>query len=185
MSADEPIGGGNRSHGFAPISDARTRLLILGSLPGGASLAAGRYYANPRNGFWSLVGGAIGEDLVAMTYERRLAALVDAGIGLWDVVASAERPGSLDAAIRDAEPADLVRLVSGLPALQAIAFNGALAARLGRRILGEEGCLRSGVALIDLPSSSPAHARPLAEKALRWMALSVYGMASNPEAETR
>ncbi|TAJ66990.1 DNA-deoxyinosine glycosylase [Brevundimonas sp.] len=153
---------------FDPVVDAHTRLLILGSLPGDASLKAGQYYGHPRNGFWRLVGGVIGGDLAALPYPDRLEALKAAGVGLWDVIASAHRPGSLDAAIRNAEAADLNRLVEGLPALRAVAFNGGTAARLGRRLLSA----RAGIALIDLPSSSPAHARPLAEKAAAWATLS-------------
>ena len=153
---------------FDPVVDAHTRLLILGSLPGDASLKAGQYYGHPRNGFWRLVGGVIGVELAALPYPDRLEGLKAAGVGLWDVIASADRPGSLDAAIRNVEAADLNRLVEGLPALRAVAFNGGTAARLGRRLLSA----RAGIALIDLPSSSPAHARPLAEKAAAWATLS-------------
>ncbi|MBU3970250.1 MAG: DNA-deoxyinosine glycosylase [Alphaproteobacteria bacterium] len=153
---------------FDPVVDAHTRLLILGSLPGDASLKAGQYYGHPRNGFWRLVGGVIGVELAALPYPDRLEGLKAAGVGLWDVIASADRPGSLDAAIRNAEAADLNRLVEGLPALRAVAFNGGTAARLGRRLLSA----RAGIALIDLPSSSPAHTRPLAEKAAAWATLS-------------
>ena len=84
-----------RKRGFAPVVDERTRVLILGSLPGDASLRAGQYYGHPQNAFWRLVGGVIGRDLAALPYDERLAALRAAGVGLWDVVASAERPGSL------------------------------------------------------------------------------------------
>lgn len=152
---------------FPPVVDVKTRLLILGSLPGDASLKAGQYYAHPRNAFWRLTGGVIGTDLVALPYAGRLEALKAAGVGLWDVIASADRPGSLDAAIRNAEAADLNRLITGLPLLRAVAFNGGTAARLGRRGL----TLRPGLRLIDLPSSSPAYTRPLAEKAADWAAL--------------
>ena len=69
--------------------DAQTRVLVCGSLPGEASLAAGRYYAHPANQFWRLVGGVIAQDLVPLDYPDRLAALLAAGIGLWDTVASA------------------------------------------------------------------------------------------------
>ena len=153
---------------FDPVVDAQTRLLILGSLPGDASLKSGQYYGHPQNGFWRLVGGVIGVDLVALPYPERLEALKTAGVGLWDVIASAERPGSLDAAIRNAEGADLNRLIDGLPSLRAVAFNGATAARLGRCSLKA----RPRLALIDLPSSSPAYTRALAEKAADWGALS-------------
>lgn len=152
---------------FDPVVDARTRVLILGSLPGDVSLKVGQYYGHPQNGFWRLVGGVIGIDLVGLPYEERLEALKAAGVGLWDVIASAERPGSLDAAIRNVEAADLNRLVDSLPALRAIAFNGGTAARLGRRSLTP----RADIDLIDLPSSSPAYTRPLAEKTVIWAAL--------------
>lgn len=152
---------------FDPVVDARTRLLILGSLPGDASLKAGQYYGHPQNGFWRLVGGVISIDLAALPYPERLEALKAAGVGLWDVIARAERPGSLDAAIRNAETADLNRLVDALPALRAVAFNGGTAARIGRRSLAA----RPHLDLIDLPSSSPAHARPITEKAAAWARL--------------
>jgi hypoxanthine-DNA glycosylase len=158
----------NRKRAFGPVVDANTRLLILGSLPGDASLRAGQYYGHPRNAFWRLIGGVIGRDLAALSYEDRLAALRTAGVGLWDVIASAERPGSLDAAIRAPEAADLRALVATLPALRAVAFNGGKAAKLGRAVLADRS---EGVALIDLPSSSPAHARPFEEKAAAWAAL--------------
>jgi TDG/mug DNA glycosylase family protein len=154
--------------GFDPVVDADTRLLILGSLPGDASLKAGQYYGNPQNAFWRLTGSAIGRELAALPYDDRLAALKSAGVGLWDVIVSAHRPGSLDQAIREAEAADLKQLIAGLPRLKAVAFNGATAARIGRRSLaGVEG-----LTLIDLPSSSPAHAaRSFADKARAWAVL--------------
>ena len=143
-------------------------MLVLGSLPGEASLAAGRYYAHARNQFWALAGAVIRrEDLPALPYAARLDALLDAGVGLWDTVDSAVRRGSLDAAIRDVEAADLPALISTLPALQAIAFNGATSARIGRKQLSG-----NGIALIALPSSSPAHAAlTLGEKRDRWLVL--------------
>lgn len=156
-----------RKSSFPPVTTPDTRVLILGSLPGEASLAAGRYYAHPQNQFWRLVGGVIGQDVAALGYEARLTALLFASIGLWDTVASARRQGSLDAALREVEEAALGSLVARLPALRAIGFNGATAARIGRRALGE-----TPLALIDLPSSSPAHARmSFAEKAERWKSL--------------
>ncbi|MFN3931199.1 MAG: DNA-deoxyinosine glycosylase [Brevundimonas sp.] len=144
--------------------------MILGSLPGDASLRAGQYYGHPQNAFWRLIGGVIGSDLSVLPYGARLAALAKAGVGLWDVIASAERPGSLDAAIRQPEAADLRGLVQDLPDLRAVAFNGGKAAKLGRAVLADP----PGLALIDLPSSSPAHARPLADKAAVWARLAIH-----------
>ncbi|VXB07867.1 Hypoxanthine DNA glycosylase [Brevundimonas sp. G8] len=161
----DPIG--DRRQGFAPVVDMETRLLILGSLPGDASLKAAQYYAHPRNGFWPLIGGVLGEDLATRPYEQRLDRLKARGVGLWDVIASAERSGSLDAAIRSPEAADLRGLVESLPNLRGVAFNGKLASKLGRRILADV----KGAALIDLPSSSPAHAISLSAKADSWAIL--------------
>lgn len=157
-----------RKRAFDPVVDANTRLLILGSLPGDASLKAGQYYGHPRNAFWRLIGGVIGADLAALPYPERLDALKREGVGLWDVIAGAVRPGSLDADIRDIEAADLRRLIAELPNLRAVAFNGGTAARIGRRSLAET----TGFELIDLPSSSPAHAaRTFAQKAEAWSVL--------------
>lgn len=168
MTVPAPAEPATRRIGFAPVVDARTRLLILGSLPGDASLKVEQYYAHPRNGFWRLTGGVVGRDLVDLAYPQRLEALKAAGVGLWDVITTARRAGSLDSAIRDPELADLGGLIATLPQLRAVAFNGATAARTGRLTLA--GCA-DGITLIDLPSSSPAHARPLAEKAQAWAVL--------------
>lgn len=145
-------------------------MLILGSLPGERSLAERRYYAHPQNRFWHLLGTAIQVDLVALDYDDRLAALRRHGIGLWDVVASARREGSLDAAIRDAQHNPLADLAARLPHLVAVAFNGRTAEKIGRPQLA-----RSDLALLALPSSSPAHAAmPLAEKQKHWQRLRDY-----------
>lgn len=153
---------------FDAVIDARTQVLILGSLPGERSLAAREYYAHPQNRFWELTGAVIGRDLRALAYADRLAALSAAGIGLWDTVATARRTGSLDSAIRDAAANDLAGLVATLPELRAVAFNGKTASRIGRGQLPEA----PGFALIDLPSSSPAHARmPFDAKCDRWRVL--------------
>jgi hypoxanthine-DNA glycosylase len=156
-----------RKASFSPVIDERTRLLLLGSLPGEASLRAARYYAHPQNQFWQLVSALTERDLVALQYEDRLQALLGAGIGLWDVVADAARSGSLDGAIRDHRPNDLAALIADLPGLRAIGFNGATAARIGRRLIPAA----TRLALIDLPSSSPAFTIGLAAKRVRWLPL--------------
>jgi double-stranded uracil-DNA glycosylase len=158
-------------HCFAPVTRTDTRLLVLGSLPGAVSLARQRYYAHPQNQFWRLTGAVIGRDLVALDYEARLEALLDAGIGLWDTVAAATREGSLDADIRLHRASDLAALAATLPALRAIAFNGGTSARIGRKQLGDVPAL----ALVDLPSSSPAYASLSFErKRDAWLALRAY-----------
>ena len=157
--------------GLPPIARSDARLFVLGSLPGDASLAAQRYYAHPTNQFWRLLGSAIGEQLQHLNYEARLARLAHRRIGLWDVIASAARRGSLDQAIRDAEHNRIEHLLHDFPHLRAIAFNGSTAAAAGRRLIGEPP---PGIALIDLPSSSAANTRPFNDKAAAWSVLAKF-----------
>jgi hypoxanthine-DNA glycosylase len=157
--------------GLPPIARSDARLFILGSLPGDASLAAGAYYAHATNQFWRLLESAVGEVLEALPYEARLATLGRRGIGLWDVIASADRRGSLDQAIRLAEHNRIERLLHDFPELVAIAFNGATAASVGRKLIGSPP---PHVELIDLPSSSAANTRPFADKARDWSRLAQF-----------
>jgi double-stranded uracil-DNA glycosylase len=151
---------------FPPVVDRRARLLVLGSLPGEESLRQARYYANPRNQFWRLMGAVIGRELEPLGYEERLTTLLDARVGLWDVVGSATRRGSLDAAIRDHAPNPLAELASELPGLRALAFNGSTAAGIGRKAIGE-----TALTLLALPSSSPAYTLPFEAKREAWLEL--------------
>ncbi|MFN3304632.1 MAG: DNA-deoxyinosine glycosylase [Roseateles sp.] len=153
--------------GLAPVWDARARLLVLGSFPGAASLQAAQYYAHPRNAFWPVMAALLAvEALPAMAYEARLQALRDGGVALWDAVAECRRQGSLDTAIEAAAPSDLAGLVARLPALRAIACNGALAHRQTLLALPSPG-----VPVLRLPSTSPAHAGlRLADKIAAWRA---------------
>ena len=160
-----------RKRSFPPVVNAETRLLILGSLPGDASLAKAQYYGHPQNKFWELVSSVIDVDLRAQPYEERLTTLQTHGIGLWDVIAEAERHGSLDAAIRNERHNALTELVATLPALSAIAFNGGTSARLGQRQLRH---LATQMSLISLPSSSPAYTLRLDEKKKQWARLRDY-----------
>ncbi|HZG08998.1 MAG TPA: DNA-deoxyinosine glycosylase [Allosphingosinicella sp.] len=152
---------------FPPVADARARVLVLGSLPGEQSLAHAQYYAHPRNQFWRLIGGVIGEDLVPLAYADRLAALQEAGVALWDTVGAARRRGSLDAAIRDAAANPLAQFVDTLPALRAVGFNGGTSAATGMPQLAG----REGLALIALPSSSPAYTLAFEAKRAAWLRL--------------
>jgi TDG/mug DNA glycosylase family protein len=154
--------------GLPPIAQRDARLFLLGSLPGDASLAAQRYYAHPTNQFWRLLGTAISEELASLSYEQRLERLAMRRVGLWDVIASATRRGSLDQAIREAQHNRIEHLLHDFPDLRAIAFNGATASGVGRKLIGEPP---PGVTLIDLPSSSAANTRPFAEKAALWSVL--------------
>jgi double-stranded uracil-DNA glycosylase len=159
----------DRKSSFPPVVDADCRILVLGSLPGEESLARQRYYANPRNQFWRLIGDVIGEALEPLAYERRLDTLLRAGVGLWDTVGSATRVGSLDGAIREVSANSLAPLVAGLPTLRAVGFNGGRSASLGMKQLAG-----SGLALVPLPSSSPAYTLSFAAKLERWRALRAF-----------
>ncbi len=141
-----------RLYGMAAVAGPATRLLLLGSFPGKASLAAQQYYAHPRNQLWPMLSVLWGIDLVPLRYAQRLAVLHEHGLGLWDVHASCQREGSLDSAIEAAEPNDLAGLVTVLPQLVAIAHNGGESARAMRLT----GAL--GLPVYRLPSTSPANA---------------------------
>ena len=163
----QSFGAGAVKTGLPPVARADARIFILGSLPGDASLAAAQYYAHPQNQFWRLVGCVVGEDLHSLPYERRLDRLAEHRIGLWDVIGSAVRRGSLDQSIRCSNHNRVEALVHDFPDLRAIAFNGTTSATVGRRLLGPA----TGIELLDLPSSSPANTRPFAEKAVAWAIL--------------
>ena len=150
--------------GLAPVIGRETRLVVLGSFPGVASLQAQQYYAHPRNQFWPLLSAIWGLDLVALPYRARLAEAKRRGLGIWDVYASCRREGSLDSAIEAAVPNDLASLRRRAPKLQVVAHNGGESARAMAvtRTLG--------VSVLRLPSTSPAHAGlSLADKRSLWL----------------
>ena len=157
--------------GLPPIARSDARLFVLGSLPGDESLRARQYHAHPTNQFWRLLGGAIREELQPLPYERRLARLAERRIGLWDVIASASRRGSLDQAIREAAHNRIEHLLHDFPDLRAIAFNGSTAAAAGRKLIGTPPPM---LELVDLPSSSAANTRPFAEKQKAWSRLAEF-----------
>jgi hypoxanthine-DNA glycosylase len=138
---------------FPPVLDQATRILILGSFPGEASLAAQQYYAHPRNQFWRLLSAVLGEDLVILPYERRLQRLLAHRIGLWDVIAACEREGSLDTAIRRAQANDFAVLKHQCPELFRVCFNGKTSGKF------EAQFAHAGFETLVLPSSSPANAQ--------------------------
>ena len=138
--------------GLPPVIGPHTRLLVLGSFPGVASLQAGEYYAHPRNHFWPILSALWGLDLRALPYAQRLDALRERGLGVWDVYAYCRREGSLDSAIEDAEYNDLAGLQRRAPGLRGIAHNGGESARAMRYTAS------LGVPVARLPSTSPANA---------------------------
>ena len=157
-----------RKRGLPPVLGRDTRVLILGSFPGEASLAAQQYYAHPRNHFWPLVGKLIDSPLAEMPYRHRLATLRAHGVGLWDVIVECERRGSLDGAIRNAQHGEIDRARSVAKRLELVCFNGRTAGR------AEPAWRSAGYATLLLPSSSPAYTRPFEEKLAAWRAIGKY-----------
>ncbi len=146
-------------------------MLVLGTMPGQASLRAREYYAHPRNGFWPIIGEVLGLDPTA-TYPQRMQGLTQRGIALWDVLQSCFRKGSLDADIdaRTVIANDFSSFLEAHPHIHTVCFNGAMAQTLYRRHT-------SGRALtqLRLPSTSPAHAAmPLAKKVQAWQQLAMH-----------
>ncbi|MCL2297859.1 MAG: DNA-deoxyinosine glycosylase [Proteobacteria bacterium] len=154
-----------------PVVYRNTRVLILGSLPGSASLAAQAYYAHPRNHFWRIFGVLLDEpDLAERSYAQRLRIFKHHRIGLWDVVGQAQRQGSLDQNLKNITPNPLAELLPQLPQLNAIAFNGQTAARIGQRQLSDNPLLKN-ITFYTVPSTSPANTMPFAEKVAAWKML--------------
>ena len=166
--------------GFAPVVGQHPRVLILGSMPGAASLLAAQYYAHPRNQFWPIMGELVGAD-PALPYAQRLDRLTAAGIALWDVLARCEREGSLDARIRDdtAIANDFAGFFASQPTIRTVLLNGGKAEQSFRRIVLPT-LADSELTCVRLPSTSPAHASLRAEqKRLTWReALRAAGIAT-------
>ena len=153
--------------GFPPVIDAGVRVLILGSFPSAASLAAAQYYAHPQNQFWRILGAILDdprdEPLAELPYAERLPRVLRHGVGIWDVLGACDRAGSLDSAIRNAHANDFAALRGLAPRLAHVLFNGQAAGRF------ERDFAQAGFATAVLPSTSPAHAaRSYAEKLRLW-----------------
>lgn len=151
--------------GLPPVLDAATRVLVMGSFPGDASLAAQQYYAHPRNHFWPIMAALLSEPLSDRPYRQRIERLRARGIGLWDTIVACRRDGSLDAAIRDATGAELARIRRDAPHVALVVFNGLTAGR------ARSAFRAAGYATVTLPSTSPAHTMALAKKLAAWRAL--------------
>jgi double-stranded uracil-DNA glycosylase len=156
--------------GLPPVVDGGTRVLVLGSMPGELSLRLQQYYAHPRNVFWRIMSELVGFD--ARDYEQRLAALRTGGIGLWDVLRTCDRAGSLDAAIVEGsmEPNDFDAMFARFPGISRVFFNGGKAEQVFRRMV------LPGLAVQRefrrLPSTSSTNARCTLEGKLQaWRAV--------------
>jgi hypoxanthine-DNA glycosylase len=155
---------------FPPIVTPDARLLILGTLPGEESLRLQQYYGHPRNHFWPLIAAIFGE-AVPPDYAGRVDLLERHGCALWDVLESAERIGSSDAAIRNATVNPFAAFLADYPNIRTIAFNGQKARDLFRRHVLKPGLVpEQGFTTIDLPSSSPLYTKSLEEKLGIWRA---------------
>jgi len=146
----------NPSHtktSFAPISNADTSILILGTLPGDKSLELGEYYGHSRNRFWRIIATITGNDL-PLTYTDKKALLLKSNIGVWDVAHTANRKGSLDSAIKAEAPNDIDSFIASHKKLKVIGFNGAKSQALFDKYFDR----KDGIRCIPLPSSSPANA---------------------------
>ena len=138
--------------GLAPVIAIDTRILVLGSFPGEASLKAQQYYAHPRNALWPILSALTGEDLASLPYAQRLPRLLAHHIGLWDVLGACERTGSLDSAIRKPAANDFARLRDLCPALRTVGFNGQTSGKFAPQFAAQ------GYRTVVLPSTSPAYA---------------------------
>jgi hypoxanthine-DNA glycosylase len=141
--------------GLPPIidpGDGGARVLILGSFPSPASLAAGQYYAHKQNQFWRILAAILDQPLVEMDYAAKQAAVKAAGIAIWDVYAECERAGALDAAIRNGIPNDFAALRKSAVAVRLVCFNGLAAAKFAPQLQA------LGYETLVLPSTSPANA---------------------------
>lgn len=157
-------------HGFAPITRADAHVLVLGSMPGVASLRAQQYYGHPRNAFWPIMATVFGFDVDA-PYAQRVAALMAHKVAVWDVLATCQREGSLDAdiAVQSIVVNDFALFVRNHPGLRRLCFNGATAHTVFRRRVLPQLPTPLPFELVPLPSTSPAHAgMPMAEKLRRW-----------------
>ena len=153
-----------RIEGYAPVADANSRLLVLGTMPSVESLRAGFYYAHPRNAFWHILADVVGAPLPQTTAEKQALALEN-GVALWDVLRACTRRGSLDSAIRNAEANDFAAFFRDHARIERVLFNGAAAQRLFLRLC--PGAL-AGRASARLPSTSPAYTLSYEQKRELW-----------------
>lgn len=157
------------AHGFAPLARSDARTLILGSLPSRLSIQSGEYFAHPRNAFWRIMGELIdaGPD---NPYPVRVERTLAAGLAVWDVLASAVRPGSMDAAIdrETASPNDFALFLREHPGIRRVCFNGQKAAAMFERLVMTGIAQQAdGLGFVTLPSTSPAHAAMSFDEKLR------------------
>lgn len=159
---------------FPPVVDKNTRILILGSLPGEESLRQQKYYGNPRNDFWPILFRMF-DVLIAESYEERLKFLKSHKIGLWDVIQTAERIGSLDSNIRNATANDFEGLFKRYPNIKMLAFNGRKSENTFRKYVLSQQKIPTNLVMEYFPSTSPAHKyMSVEDKYTKWSILRKY-----------
>ncbi len=162
---------------FPAAAPADSRVLILGSFPGKCSLQEKQYYAHPRNVFWQIMGEMFQFDST-ISYQQRISIVNAHKIGIWDVMQSCERHGSLDSKIKTTSIVvnDFTHFFNNHPKLRLIAFNGSKAeSEFKRRILPEQGNLKKDIDIIRMPSTSPAMATmTYQEKYQAWSRIKEY-----------
>jgi double-stranded uracil-DNA glycosylase len=160
-------------HSFPPIASTTARVLILGTMPGKASLRERQYYAHPQNGFWKIIGRILGFD-PASPYDARVAAVQSAGIAIWDVLKSCIRASSMDSAIQASSvvPNDFATFLAEHSQIQRICFNGATAEALYLKYVRPRLPDHPDLQYLRLPSTSPANASlALPAKVRAWQAI--------------
>lgn len=160
-----------RVQSFPPIVGANSRILVLGTMPGAESLRQQRYYAYGRNDFWRIMLALFGQP-ETLEYDERVAMLLRHGVAAWDVLHSCERRTSADADIREPAANDIPGLLRDHPGIVAVAPNGKGAERLFRRLVLPQ--LEVAPVVCTLPSTSPAHTMPFAQKLEGWKKLLDY-----------
>jgi len=150
---------------FLPIVDERSRILILGSMPGVESLRLQQYYGNPRNQFWKLLY-EIFETQASQVYEEKVSFVKHEKIAVWDVIGNCYREGSLDSNIREEKVNDFSALFETYPDIKTVIFNGGKAYETYKKWIGFS--VSSNLTFHKLTSSSPANTKKYEEKLRDW-----------------
>lgn len=155
----------SRIYSFAPIIDAGTKVLIVGTIPGAESLRQQQYYANKHNHFWRVMASVLGLDPGA-SYDERVRALLQKRVGVWDIFQSCYREGSLDTNIKEGLINDFIGLFKQYPDIRYVVFNGGKAHDTFKSKVGFKHF--PGVTFVRMPSTSPAHTIPFTRKLEKW-----------------
>ena len=148
----------NIKQSLEPQISANTKIMVIGSMPGEESLRRQQYYGHPQNNFWKFVAATFPEIELNLPYEKRLSLLLKRGIGLWDVLQSCYRQGSLDSAIKNMEINDFTLLSAKAPQVCKLLFNGKKAYETFIKSKNVDWAEQNKIELVLMPSTSPANA---------------------------